>query len=72
MHVFILFKILMHDCMSCLLVVFALLVSDCTGSLAGRLAGSLALAAAALFQRILKILCVQAFHVLHRISSSYS
>ena len=45
--------------------VLAALVANGAGSLACRLTGSLALAASALFQSILKSLCIQGFDMLH-------
>ena len=47
-------------------LLFALLVSNCAGCLASRLAGSLALAAAALSSSLLKVSLIDSFNVLHR------
>ena len=44
---------------------FALLVSNCARSLASRLTGSLALAAAALFCSLLKVSSIDCLDVLH-------
>lgn len=44
---------------------FALLVSNCARCLASRLAGSLTLAAAALFSCLLKVCCINGLDVLH-------
>lgn len=45
--------------------VFALLVGDCTGSLACGLAGRLALTAAALYSAFLQVGLIQSFDLLH-------
>ena len=53
-----------------LLLALAALIADCAACLASGLAGCLALAAAALFQSVLKILCVQALYMFHGFRSS--
>ena len=53
-----------------LLLTLAALIADCAACLASGLAGCLALAAAALFQSVLKILCVQALYMFHGFRSS--
>ena len=46
-------------------LVLAALITDCTACLACRLAGCLALSAAAFLQSLLKILCIQALNMFH-------
>ena len=53
-----------------LLLALAALIADCAACLACGLAGCLAFAAAALFQSVLKILCVQALNMFHGFKSS--
>ena len=49
------------------LLVLAVLVGNCAGGLAGRLARGLALAAAAYFQRLLQVSGIQSLNALHGI-----
>ena len=51
------------------LFMLAALISDCAGSLAGRLAGCLAFAAAAFFHCILQSFCLQCFYMFHETNS---
>lgn len=50
---------------SLLLRILANLIAYCAGCLARGLAGSLALAAAAFFNRILQLLCIQSLDMFH-------
>ncbi len=53
-----------------LLLVFALLIGNATGSLAGRLTGSLAFAAAAVLCALGQIPCLDCFDTFHNIKAS--
>lgn len=58
-------------CAKCLFIVFAFLVADCARSLASRLAGSLALAAATGNSALFKRCSVDRLNVLHNIIPPY-